>query len=56
MDREKLIQELNELSENEQQNKQRMLEIAKILVADYYGYTKNKDLHLTKDNGSSEKA
>lgn len=31
----KLVKELNELSEFEEQNKARMLEIAKILVAHY---------------------
>jgi hypothetical protein len=47
-----LHQELNELSENEIQNKERMLEIAKILVDFYipnrnkkYDTTKRKDLH-----------
>ena len=48
----KLHQELNELSENEEKNRERMLEIAKILVDFYipnrnkkYDTTKRKDLH-----------
>lgn len=37
----KLSEELWELSENEKQNKERMLEIAKVLVA-YYMWWKEK--------------
>ena len=38
----KLIKELNELSEFEEQNKERMKEIAKVLVA-YYMWNKKKE-------------
>ena len=45
MDKEKekseLIKELNQLSENFEKNKQRMIEIAKILLHDHYWYKKN---------------
>lgn len=51
-----LHNELNELSENEEKNKERMLEIAKILVDFYipnrnkkYDTTKRKDLHSMWD-------
>lgn len=37
---EKLVQELNKLSENEIKNKARMLEIAKVLVAHLMGKDK----------------
>lgn len=37
----KLSEELGELSENEEKNKERMLEIAKVLVA-YYMWWKKK--------------
>ena len=38
--KEELINELNELSEDSEKNKERMLEIAKVLVAEYYNYKK----------------
>jgi len=38
----KLIKELNELSEFEKQNKERMVEIAKVLVAYYMWWQKKK--------------
>lgn len=38
--KEELIEELNELSEDSEKNKERMLEIAKVLVAEYYDYKK----------------
>lgn len=34
--REKLIEELNELSSDSEKNKERMVEIAKILLAEHY--------------------
>lgn len=38
--KQELIEELNELSEDSEKNKERMLEIARVLVADYYNYKK----------------
>lgn len=40
--REKLIEELNELSSDSEKNKERMVEIAKILLAEHYWF-KRKD-------------
>lgn len=37
-----LIEELNELSEDHLKNKERMIEIAKVLVAKYYNYKRDK--------------
>ena len=37
-----LIKELNELSEDTEKNKERMVEIAKVLLADHYGYLPKK--------------
>ena len=45
-DKDKLIQELNELSTDFKKNKERMVEIAKILLTDQYKYlprNKNKN-------------
>lgn len=41
----KLIKELNDLSEFEAQNKERMVEIAKVLVAYYMWWKKPKAKH-----------
>lgn len=44
-EKQKLIAELNQLSENFEKNKDRMVEIAKILLTDHYKYlprNKNK--------------
>ena len=46
MKKESLIEELNELSTNFEKNKDRMVEIAKILLTDHYKYlprNKNKN-------------
>ena len=47
----KLIDELNELSSNFEKNKERMVEIAKILLTDHYWYLprKNKQWKTVKD-------
>ena len=47
----KLIDELNDLSSNFEKNKERMVEIAKILLADHYWYLprKNKEWSNVKD-------
>ena len=37
-----LIEELNDLSSNFEKNKERMVEIAKILLTDHYWYLPNK--------------
>lgn len=47
-EKEKLVQELNELSEWRPWTKARMVEIAKILLADHYGYTR-KDINIKKE-------
>lgn len=47
-----LIEELNELSTNFEKNKDRMVEIAKILLTDHYKYlprNKNKQWNNAKD-------
>ena len=54
MDKEKarkLIDELNDLSSNFEKNKERMVEIAKILLTDHYWYLprKNKQWKTVKD-------
>jgi hypothetical protein len=38
----RLIDELNELSSDSEKNKARMVEIAKILLTDHYGYLPRK--------------
>ena len=38
-----LIEELNNLSTNFEKNKERMVEIAKILLHDHYWYWKSKE-------------
>lgn len=45
-EKDKLIEEMNQLSENFKENKDRMVEIAKILLTDHYRYlprNKNKN-------------
>lgn len=42
-EKDKLVQELNQLSENFEKNKERMVEIAKILLTDHYWYLPKKD-------------
>ena len=37
-EKDKLIEELNQLSENFEKNKQRMIEIARILLAEHFNY------------------
>ena len=54
MDKEKarkLIDELNDLSSNFEKNKERMVEIAKILLTDHYWYLphKNKQWKTVQD-------
>lgn len=41
-EKDKLVQELNQLSENFEKNKERMVEIAKILLTEHYGYKRKK--------------
>ena len=47
----KLIEELNDLSSNFEKNKERMVEIAKVLLTDHYKYLprKNKQWDNVKD-------
>ena len=47
----KLIDELNDLSSNFEKNKERMVEIAKILLTDHYWYLprKNKQWNNVQD-------
>ena len=47
----KLIEELNDLSSNFEKNKERMVEIAKVLLTDHYWYLprKNKQWSNVKD-------
>lgn len=40
-EKDKLVRELNELSADARKNKERMVEIAKILLADHYWFTRN---------------
>ena len=42
-EKQKLIAELNQLSENFEKNKQRMIEIAKILLAEHFNYHKKSE-------------
>lgn len=45
-EKDKLVREMNELSSDFKKNKDRMVEIAKILLTDHYGYlprNKNKN-------------
>ena len=41
-EKDKLIQELNELSTDFKNNKERMVEIAKILLAEHFNYHRKK--------------
>ena len=41
-DKDKLIAELNQLSENFKENKERMIEIAKTLLAEHFNYKPKK--------------
>jgi AmiR/NasT family two-component response regulator len=40
--KDELVQELNQLSNNFEKNKSRMVEIAKVLLARHYGYTRKE--------------
>ena len=42
-EKQKLIAELNQLSENFEKNKQRMIEIARILLAEHFNYHKKSE-------------
>ena len=42
-EKDKLVKELNELSSNAKENKARMIEIAKILLAEHYWYNKKHE-------------
>ena len=42
-EKDKLIEELNQLSENFEKNKQRMIEIAKILLSEHYWWRKKEE-------------
>lgn len=39
-EKDKLVQELNELSVDPKNNKERMVEIAKVLLAEHYGFNR----------------
>ena len=41
--KEELIKELNQLSDNFEKNKQRMIEIARILLAEHFNYKKKSE-------------
>jgi predicted metal-dependent hydrolase len=41
--KDELVQELNQLSNNFEKNKSRMVEIAKVLLARHYGYERKKN-------------
>ena len=53
-EKDKLIQEMNELSSDFPKNKERMMEIAKILLADHYWFTRKpkeeSDLNSNDNN------
>jgi len=58
MDKEKarkLIDELNDLSSNFEKNKERMVEIAKILLTDHYWYLPRKNKQWENTNKSNVK-
>ena len=42
-EKDKLVKELNELSTDARKNKERMVEIAKILLADHYWFTRKEE-------------
>lgn len=54
-EKDKLIQEMNELSSDFPKNKERMTEIAKILLAEHYWFTRKpkeeSDLESNDTNG-----
>ena len=56
-EKDRLVQEMNDLSdirwlseEQKANNKSRMIEIAKILLAEHYGYTKRWDNRYNKED------
>ena len=51
----KLIDELNDLSSNFEKNKERMVEIAKILLTDHYWYLPRKNKQWENTNKSNVK-
>lgn len=51
----KLIEELNDLSSNFEKNKERMVEIAKILLTDHYWYLPRKNKQWENTNKSNVK-
>lgn len=51
-EKDNLVNELKQLSQDTKHNKQRMIEIAKILLADYYWYNK-QTLHDNDDKDVS---
>jgi len=50
-----LIEELNDLSSNFEKNKERMVEIAKILLTDHYWYLPRKNKQWENTNKSNVK-
>lgn len=42
-EKDKLVRELNELSQDSVKNKERMVEIAKILLAEHYGFNRKEN-------------
>jgi len=51
----KLIDELNDLSSNFEKNKERMVEIAKVLLTDHYKYLPRKNKQWENTNKSNVK-
>ena len=49
-EKDKLVQELNQLSENFEKNKERMVEIAKVLLTDHYWYLPKRNKECEKKN------
>ena len=52
----KLIDELNDLSSNFEKNKERMVEIAKILRTDHYWYLPPKNKHWSNVKDAEKKS
>ena len=50
-----LVEELNELSTNFEKNKERMVEIAKILLTDHYWYLPRKNKQWKTVKGAEKK-
>lgn len=48
-EKDKLIAELNQLSENFKENKERMVEIAKTLLAEHFNYKRKSDLDKSEN-------